>query len=244
MKYLTLLMTALLMTGSAYASEHPAWSYEGDGAPEHWGDLSADFSQCKTGMNQSPINITSTQKTHLAPLDFRFGDVPLTEINNGHTVQVNDDGGDELTLDNEKFSLQQFHFHTPSENTIDGKSFPLEAHFVHKNDKDEIAVIAVMFQTGKENPELQKLWQAMPGKAGEAVSIKQKLDLKGLFPADLSYYRFSGSLTTPPCTEGVRWLVIKQPMTVSEQQVEKFAATMHHHNNRPVQPLHGRMIVE
>lgn len=246
MKHLTLLMAALLMAGSAnvLASEHPAWSYEGEGAPEHWGNLSAEFSQCKTGANQSPINITAALKTHQEPLKFQFTDVALSEVNNGHTVQVNDNGGDILTLDNDKFTLQQFHFHTPSENTIEGKSFPLEAHFVHKNAQGETAVVAVMFEKGATNPELQKLWQQMPAKAGQETNVAQKINLRGLFPADLGYYRFSGSLTTPPCTEGVRWLVLKQPMSVSEQQVKQFADVMHHPNNRPVQPTHGRVVVE
>jgi carbonic anhydrase len=162
------------------------------------GELSPEYSQCKTGVNQSPINITGALEAKLAPLDLRFVNVSqVKEVNNGHTIQVADKSGDILTLDNEKFTLQQFHFHFPSENTIGGKSFPLEAHFVHQNDKGEIAV---MFRKGAENKELNKIWQKMPGKADEETMIKQAINLKEIFPRDMSYYRFSGSLTTPPCT--------------------------------------------
>ena len=158
-------------------------------------------------------------------------------------MQVNVREGDFVTLDGEKFVLQQFHFHSPSENTLNGKSFPMEAHFVHMNADGEIAVIAVMFETGKANAELEKIWQQMPEKAGEPVALKQQVSLDGLLPKDLTHYRFSGSLTTPPCTEGVRWLVVKQPQMLSEAQLEKFRHAMHHANNRPVQGLHGRVVV-
>ncbi|WP_249226249.1 carbonic anhydrase [Entomohabitans teleogrylli] len=246
MKLRVLMVSALLATASlnAQASEHPAWSYDGNGSPEHWAELSPEYSQCQTGANQSPINITAALKTNLEPLNLRFMELPLKEVNNGHTIQVADKGGDILTLDNQTFELQQFHFHTPSENTIEGRSFPLEAHFVHQNATGEIAVVAVMFRPGEENKELSKLWQHMPASAGSETAISQKIDLKGLFPKEMSYYRFSGSLTTPPCTEGVRWIVMKQPVTVSEQQVKQFAAVMRHPNNRPVQPAHGRVVVE
>ncbi|WP_434778045.1 carbonic anhydrase [Neisseria sp. Ec49-e6-T10] len=236
----------LLLIGSTnvLASEHPAWSYEGESSPEHWGDISSEFNLCKNGMNQSPVNITNTQKIHTKPLQLTFSQVSVTEINNGHTLQVNDNGGDIFTLDSEKFTLQQFHFHTPSENTIEGNSFPMEAHFVHKNEDGEIAVIAVMYKVGAENIELKKLLQSSPKEEGKEANLGQILTLKNLFPADLSYYRFTGSLTTPPCLEGVRWLVLKHPITASAQQIKQFADMMHHHNNRPVQPLHGRTIIE
>jgi carbonic anhydrase len=240
-------VSILLATGSinALASEHPTWSYEGKDSPELWGELSSEFSLCKTGENQSPINITSVLKAHLKPLKLRFFEIPLKEVNNGHTVQVSDKGGDILTLDNKKFVLQQFHFHAPSENIIDGKRFPLEAHFVHQNDQGEVVVVAVMFQQGAENAELNKLWKQIPEKVGEETGVNQKINLKGLFPADMSYYRFGGSLTTPPCTEGVRWVVMKHLMTASEQQIKRFEAAMQHHpNNRPLQPSHGRVVVE
>jgi carbonic anhydrase len=119
----------------------------------------------------------------------------------------------------------------------------MEVHFVHMNTDGEIAVVAVMFETGKANPELEKIWQQMPEHIGETLMLKDKVSLNGLLPKDMTHYRFSGSLTTPPCTEGVRWMVLKQPVTLSEAQLEKFQHAMHHANNRPVQDLHGRTIV-
>jgi len=192
---------------------------------------------------QSPVDIKDVMKVHPHPLELSYTLPPVNVVNNGHSVQVNVREGDFITLDGEKFVLQQFHFHAPSENTINGKSFPMEAHFVHMDADGEIAVVAVMFETGAANPELEKIWQQMPEKIGETAPLKSNVALSGLLPKNLTHYRFSGSLTTPPCTEGVRWLVIKQPQTLSEQQLEKFQHVLHHANNRPVQSLHGRVIV-
>lgn len=229
---------------SAAATDAPHWSYDGDAAPQNWSKLSPDFHLCEQGKAQSPINIKEALPVHPHPLKLSYQLPPVSVINNGHSVQVNVQQGDFATLDGDKFVLQQFHFHSPSENTLNGKSFPMEAHFVHMDAEGEVAVIAVMFETGKANPELEKIWQQMPEKAGESVMLKEKVSLDGLLPKDLTHYRFSGSLTTPPCTEGVRWLVVKQPQTLSEAQLEKFQHVMHHANNRPVQGLHGRVVVD
>jgi carbonic anhydrase len=236
---LTLSVTAL----PVFANEAPHWSYDGEAAPQNWSKLSPDFHLCEQGKAQSPIDIKDALEVHPRPLNLSYQLPPVSVINNGHSVQVNVREGDFVTLDGEKFVLQQFHFHSPSENTLNGKSFPMEAHFVHMNADGEIAVIAVLFETGKANAELEKIWQQMPEKAGEPVALKQQVSLDGLLPKDLTHYRFSGSLTTPPCTEGVRWLVVKQPQTLSEAQLEKFRHAMHHANNRPVQGLHGRVVV-
>ncbi|CAK9883643.1 MAG: Carbonic anhydrase [Candidatus Erwinia impunctatus] len=161
-----------------------------------------------------------------------------------HTIQITVNDGDDFILDNEKFILKQFHFHTPSENHIFDKSYPLEAHFVHANSDGEVAVIAVMFDIGKENSTLNTILQAVPEKVDDSQPLKKTIDLAPLFPEDKSYYRFSGSLTTPPCSEGLSWLVIKQPLTLSEKQLNKFTKILKHTNNRPIQPLRGRVIVE
>ncbi len=229
---------------SAAAADAPHWSYDGDAAPQNWSKLSPDFHLCEQGKAQSPIDIKEALQVHPRPLKLSYQLPPVSVINNGHSVQVNVQQGDFATLDGDKFVLQQFHFHSPSENTLNGKSFPMEAHFVHMDAEGEVAVIAVMFETGKANPELEKIWQQMPEKAGESVMLKEKVSLDGLLPKNLTHYRFSGSLTTPPCTEGVRWLVVKQPQTLSEAQLEKFQHVMHHANNRPVQGLHGRVVVD
>ena len=232
-----------IMPISVFASH---WSYEGEGSPEHWGALSEEFKTCQTGMNQSPINIDTALAAHLSPLDVRYTDGPVTLINNGHTVQagLKSTTSDTVTIDGTPFTLQQVHFHAPSENTVHGKHYAMEAHLVHKDAKGNTAVVAVMFDVGAENAALKALWAAVPEKTEQEVSIPAQLDLNTLLPTDKHYWRFSGSLTTPPCSEGVTWIVLKQSMTLSDAQLKKFAQTMHHDNNRPTQPLNGRVVVE
>ena len=165
-------------------------------------------------------------------------------VNNGHTLQVTASDEDEFRLDDQIFTLRQYHFHTPSENRINGKSFPLEAHFVHASKEGDVAVLAVMFEVGPENSALNPLLARLPKEKDHEISIDKHLDLRPLFPADLHCYRFSGSLTTPPCTEGLRWLVMKNTVTLSEKQLEMFKQALEHSNNRPLQPLNGRVIVQ
>ncbi|HIE5389102.1 TPA: carbonic anhydrase [Enterobacter cancerogenus] len=237
------LLALSILSTSAYASH---WSYEGEGSPEHWGELDDAYKMCQTGMNQSPVNIDSTVKAHISPLQTHYSDGPVTLTNNGHTIQAGEKGEtrDSITLDKQSWTLQQFHFHAPSENTVHGKKYAMEMHLVHKNDKGELVVVAVMFDKGAANAELEKLWRVMPEQAEKNVSITENLDLNKLLPKDKTYWRFSGSLTTPPCSEGVTWVVLKHPLTVSVEQLAKFTHTMHHDNNRPVQSLHGRLVVE
>ena len=222
------------------------WSYEGEGAPEHWSQLSDEYKTCQQGMNQSPIDIDTTASAHLHPLVTHYSDGPDVILNNGHTVQatLGQTASDSITLDDKNYQLQQFHFHAPSENTVHGKHSALEMHLVHKDKSGEIVVVAVMYNLGAANQELDKLWKAMPEKAESENALTATPDINKLIPADKSSWRFSGSLTTPPCSEGVTWLVLKQPMTLSQAQLDKFAHTMHHDNNRPTQPLHGRVVVE
>jgi len=238
----TLLALSLLPV-TALASH---WSYEGEGAPEHWGTLNDEFKTCQAGKNQSPVNIDTTFKAHIAPLDVHYSDGPVTIINNGHTIQagLKSTTADTITLDGTPFTLQQFHFHAPSENTLHGKHFAMEMHLVHKNANGDIAVVAVMFSEGKANKELDKLWASMPEQTDVENKIITQTNLSGLLPKDKTYWRFSGSLTTPPCSEGVTWIVLKHPLTLSAAQLEKFSHTLHHDNNRPTQPLNGRVIVE
>ncbi|WP_194208064.1 carbonic anhydrase [Superficieibacter sp. 1612_C1] len=232
-----------LLPGLAMASH---WGYEGEGSPEHWSEVSAENQLCQQGMNQSPIDINTTYKAHINPLKNSYIDGPVSIINNGHTVQANfaDGAKDSIKIDGVVYTLQQLHFHAPAENTIHGKHYPMEMHLVHKNAEGEVAVVAVMFTTGKANSELAKLWKAMPAQADQPQPLEKGIDINGLLPKDKTHYRFSGSLTTPPCSEGVSWLVLKTPVTLSEQQLKQFTDTMHHHNNRPTQPLHGRVVIE
>jgi carbonic anhydrase len=200
---------------------------------------------CAIGMNQSPINITASVDADLPAIGFDYGTSPAEILNNGHTVQVNVENGSSITVDGHKYALKQYHFHTPSENHIAGKDFPLEAHFVHADDEGNLAVVGVMFEEGAENAELAQLWAKMPMKEGERNILDgEAKELTKLLPADHEYYRFNGSLTTPPCSEGVKWMVMKEPLSISKAQVEKFSHAVHGANNRPVQPLNARVIVE
>ena len=220
------------------------WAYEGKQGADNWAKLSPEFATCETGRNQSPINIENTMRASLKPLK-GIQKFPAKDIvNNGHTVQANFKQGNMLVLDSAPYQMKQVHFHAPSENTINGKSYPLEAHFVHADSKGNLTVIGVMFKEGEANPGLEKLWSQLPDKEGAPVSLKSRVIPSELIPENRAYYRFSGSLTTPPCSEGVRWLLMKTPMTASKAQIEAFERAVKHHNNRPVQALNGRVIVE
>ncbi|WP_461607294.1 carbonic anhydrase [Aeromonas rivipollensis] len=238
----SLLAGALLLCPAAFAAT-AHWEYSGEAGPAKWASLTPEFGQC-AGSNQSPVNLTALVEAELAPLQFHYLPGGKTLVNNGHTVQVNYAPGSTLQLDGMAFELKQFHFHAPSENLIEGKSYPLEGHLVHANGKGELAVVAVMFEAGRANPALSQAWQALPAKAGETRALKVPLSAEQLLPTQRDYYRFSGSLTTPPCSEGVRWLVMKQPVQVSQAQIDAFKAVMHHPNNRPVQPLNGRQVLQ
>ncbi|MGL5304367.1 MAG: carbonic anhydrase [Aeromonas sp.] len=242
-------MKKLLLASSLCCLFSPAllaathWGYEGKAGPAQWAKLTPEFGQC-AGSNQSPVDLNGLVEAELVPLVFNYQAGGNSVLNNGHTVQVSYAPGSTLEVDGSKFELKQFHFHAPSENLIKGKSYPLEGHLVHVNDKGEIAVVAVMFEAGKPNAALAKAWSALPAKEGESHEIKTPIAADKLLPANRDYYRFNGSLTTPPCSEGVRWLVMKQPVEVSQAQIDAFKAVMHHPNNRPVQPLHGRVVMQ
>lgn len=238
----SLLAGALLLCPTAFAAT-AHWEYSGETGPAKWASLTPEFGQC-AGSNQSPVNLTALVEAELAPLQFHYLPGGKTLVNNGHTVQVNYAPGSTLQLDGMAFELRQFHFHAPSENLIEGRSYPLEGHLVHANDKGELAVVAVMFEPGRANAALSQAWQALPTQAGETRALEAPLSAEPLLPTQRDYYRFSGSLTTPPCSEGVRWLVMKQPVQVSQAQIDAFKAVMHHPNNRPVQPLNGRQVLQ
>lgn len=226
----------------AYHEVH--WGYTGHTSPDKWGSLSEKYRECATGLNQSPINITHSIHSFLPPLSPSYGSDSNYIVDNGHTVQVNMASGSTVVIDDITFELKQFHFHAPSENHIEGKEFPLEGHFVNLDKDGNIAVLAVMFEEGEENKELAKFWDTMPTKAGEIHELKLSKIANALLPVDKHYYRFNGSLTTPPCTEGVRWFVFKDTLTISKEQVAKFKKIMHGVNNRPIQPLDARIIVD
>ncbi|HDR1407682.1 TPA: carbonic anhydrase [Pasteurella multocida] len=224
---------------------HTHWGYTGHESPEHWAELSPKFRICGEGKNQTPIEIKHTIDGKLAPikLDYRPSNVEI--VNNGHTIQVDfKEASNRMQLNGKTFTLKQFHFHVPSENLIRGKSFPMEAHFVHADNEGNLAVLGVLYVLSSENQRLAPIWQNFPQKAGEKYTLSTAFDPATLIPKKRDYYRFSGSLTTPPCSEGVNWLVLKHYDNISQSQVEAFATLMKGHNNRPVQPINARVIVE
>lgn len=242
MKMNAWLTASLLLSSSAFAATAPHWEYSGESGPDNWAKLTPEFAAC-AGKNQSPVNIGGTIKAALAPIKTHYVAGGNELVNNGHTLQVNYQPGSTLELDGQRFTLKQFHFHVPSENLIRGQAYPLEAHLVHANDKGELAVLAVMFKVGAANKLLDQAWKSLP-KSGNKVAFDSPLDARKLLPTKLNYYRFSGSLTTPPCSEGVRWLVLKHPMTVSQAQLDAFKTAIPHANNRPVQSVNAREILE
>jgi len=243
--YLFVLSVFFLWGNAANAAEKTHWGYTGHGAPAHWGDLSENYALCKTGKHQSPVNLSGTVKANLDAITFSYRPSPLQVVNNGHTIQVNYQKGSFITVDGRDFALLQFHFHSPSENRINGNAFPMEAHFVHADKEGNLAVVAVMLTSGKVHATLDDVWKHMPASAGgKASPAGAEINAMDLLPDDKRYYRFSGSLTTPPCTEGVRWFVMKAPAMVSGKQADQFRSTMGQHTNRPVQPVNARVVLE
>ena len=236
--FMAILALAALVT-SVQATE---WDYSGDKGPANWAQLSAEFSMCN-GSNQSPVDLTGLVDAQLAPISFNYHTGSSDIINNGHTVQVNAKAGNSIVVDGVSFELKQFHFHVPSENHINGKSYPMEAHLVHADKDNHLAVVAVMFEAGQPNALLDKVWQQAPDIGGKA-SLTTDLPAVALLPSDRDYYRFNGSLTTPPCSEGVRWLVLKQPVTASNAQLKQLVHHIHHENNRPLQAVNARVILQ
>jgi carbonic anhydrase len=201
------------------------------------------YAACSTGFEQSPIDINHTLEADLPPLALDYKALGQEVLNNGHTIQVNVAPGSTLTLDGQVYTLKQFHFHAPSEDRVNGESFAMEAHLVHADAEGHLAVVAVLYRLGAENPTLAEVWGVSPKVAETKHALWSPIDPKGLLPKGQDYYLFSGSLTTPPCTEGVRWVVMKEPLTVSQAQVDTFIEMMHGPNNRPLQAVNARPLL-
>ncbi len=230
----------------------PHWDYGTEHGPANWASLSPDFATCASGKGQSPIDIVKA-KAEAAPAvktSYTLAELRVVHhehvadgINNGHTVQVNYQGADTLTLGEETFNLLQYHFHSPSENTVDGKHYAMEMHLVHKSPAGKLAVLGVFIEEGAENAAYAPVWANLPKEKGKEFHLEHvKVNVDDLLPRERTTYRFDGSLTTPPCTEGVKWLVLTQPAALSAQQIAAFRAVIDN-NNRPTQPLHGRKVV-
>lgn len=243
MKLRAPLLGIALFAAAGLSQAHGHWGYEGHEGPHHWGELDPGFMACKNGKEQSPINITTAKKSaDLKPIAFSYKASAAEVVNNGHTIQVNLADGGSIKLGDEEFKLLQFHFHTPSEEQIDGRHFPMVAHLVHKSADGKLAVVAVLLELGQENAALKETFGNMPAKAGDKQTLSAGLNAADLLPQDRTYYAFKGSLTTPPCSEGVRWQVLQKPVSISVGQFAAFKG-LYPMNARPIQPLHGRRVM-
>ncbi|KEQ16817.1 carbonic anhydrase [Endozoicomonas numazuensis] len=235
---------ALCASSTTVLAAASSWSYGGSEGPEFWGELSEKYELCTTGKNQSPINLDHFIEADLKPLEINYSAAGNEILNNGHTIQVNFQPGSTMSLDGHSYELKQFHFHAPSENQIKGESFPLEVHLVHADKEGNLAVVGIMFKEGAENKALVQAWKQMPEKKNAKEALSQVINAEDMLPTNKAYYRFNGSLTTPPCSEGVTWLLMKDPVTVSKEQIEQFTKVMGTHTNRPVQPLNARPVLQ
>jgi carbonic anhydrase len=217
------------------------WSYDGRGQPEAWGSLKAEFAKCSSGTRQSPIDIRDGIRVDLEAIQFDYKPSPFRVIDNGHTVQVNVGPGNGIDVGGRRFELVQFHFHRPSEERINGKQFEMVAHLVHKDLTGRLAVVAVLLDRGSAHALVQNVWNNLPLEKNEEVAARGMMDVAELLPAERSYFTYMGSLTTPPCSEGVLWMVLKNPVPISEQQIGIFAH-LYPMNARPVQAAAGRLI--
>ena len=234
------LAACTIVASTALAAEK--WSYSGEGAPANWGKLSEEYRICGAGTQQSPIDLAKPISSTRAPLEIHWQPMKLDIVNNGHTIEIAAEKGSYIVMEGRRFELLQFHFHHASEHTVDGKSFPLEVHFVHQAAEGDLAVLGVFFKLGAENAALAPFWSALPKVAGAPVKSETTIRPAALVPATQAHYRYAGSLTTPPCSEVVNWLVYSTPVEISDAQVKAFAA-LFPDNARPVQPLNHRFLL-
>jgi carbonic anhydrase len=228
----------------AHVEEH--WSYAGRTGPDNWGKLKPDYEQCALGQRQSPINIQSadTLLGPAEPLRFQYRASGGSVVHNGHTLQVDVEGDNTLTVRGDTYRLKQFHFHHPAEERINNRSFAMVAHLVHQNDAGQLAVVAVLLDPGASNPLVRKVWTHLPVDVNDRVRLPGNLvNLNELLPADRRYYQFLGSLTTPPCSEGVLWMVLKGVQSLGPDELKLFGQ-LFPNNARPVQPRNSRMVRE
>ena len=232
-------------TAAAHAAANTAahWSYQGVAGPQTWGGLKPEFTLCGNGQRQSPIDIRGGLAVDLDPVKFNYQASLFGVIDNGHTVQANVAQGNHIEIGGKRFELVQFHFHRPSEERIDGRQFEMSLHLVHKDGQGRVAVVALLLDKGLPQPAVQKVWNNLPLEKGEELSARAPLELAELLPTDRRYFTYMGSLTTPPCSEGVQWVVMRQPVSMSAEQIELFAR-MYPMNARPVQQVSGRRILQ
>ncbi|QNI30681.1 carbonic anhydrase family protein [Alloacidobacterium dinghuense] len=241
-----LIFCALVLAAATAQQQHPehTWDYSNLHGPSHWAELGPEFAPCANGHHQSPIDIRNPQSADLPPIQFNYNPSPLDIIDNGHTVMIIYAPGSFITVGGKRYELRQFHFHRPSEERINGVDYEIGAHLVHADQQGHLAVVAVLLQKGEDNPLVHELWEDIPKEKDKEEHLNNiQIDLAKLLPADRGYYTFDGSLTTPPCSEGVTWYVLKHPVTVTTAEIEQFSK-LYRANARPTQPLYGRVVLE
>ena len=222
---------------------HAQWDYAGSGGPDSWGQMKPEFARCSSGLRQSPIDIRDGIKVNLDPVQFDYKPSAFRVLDNGHTVQVSVGPGNSIDVGGRRYDLVQFHFHRPSEERINGRQFDMVVHLVHKDIDNRLAVVAVLLDRGSAHPLVQNVWNNLPLEKGDEVVARTTIDLNALLPTERSYFTYMGSLTTPPCSEGVLWMVMKAAMPVSNEQIGIFAR-LYPMNARPIQSVSGRLIKE
>jgi len=229
---------------SSAVDDAGGWSYEGTAnGPTKWGDLDASNRVCSIGSQQSPIDVGEGIKAQLPPVRVTWARSVATIENNGHTIQGNLAESSTLAIgDGGNFRLVQFHFHHPSEHLIAGKRFAMEVHFVHANAANSLAVLAVMMTAGRANAVFNKIVSTMPEKEGPPVKADDAINPNGLLPAGRSYFRYQGSLTTPPCSETVDWLLLTEPIQAAQADIARFGK-LYAMNARPLQKTNRRFVV-
>ncbi len=239
---LLLVATGCTHTDDGGGHSGPEWSYQGTTGPAHWGDLAESFRLAREGTRQSPIDLSTTAGADSSALSFHYQPFPLSMLNNGHTIQVNCGSGGWIELADERYELAQFHFHSPSEHTVNGSAFPMEIHLVHKNAAGQLAVVGLLVAEGASNSVLDVVWSHIPAQAGATQAVEgQSFDATELLPDDRQRNSYAGSLTTPPCSEGVQWSVVRAPIELSAEQIAAFRK-IYHGNARPTQPLNDRPV--
>ena len=248
MKALSVLLVILILSCACAPRQAettpPHWTYEGEEGPSHWEELDQTYAACGAGKSQSPIDVANPSEQDLTNISFRYEPSEVNILNNGHTVQVNYDAGSYIELDNVRYDVVQFHYHAPSEHTIDGESFPAELHIVHKSADGNLAVVGILLKEGTENVAYQPFISNLPAEKTDPKDAGVKIDAIDLLPSVQTTFRYSGSLTTPPCTEGVNWLLMTTPVELSMQQLTALDSLFESGNNRPVQPMNERTLIE
>lgn len=243
LKGLTLLGACPLCIWRSWASEDAHWSYEGEAGPDRWGALTKENAACSAGSQQSPVNIVGSTKADLPKLKIAWLEEGSKIVNNGHTIQINVPPGGKLAAGDNSYELVQFHFHAPSEHLINGKHFPMEAHFVHSNAASgALGVLGVFLIEGRSNQAFARIADTFPLNAGDEAPAPTGAGPRGLVPKSLKYWKYEGSLTTPPCSEIVDWMVCMDPMEVAKADIAKFTA-LYSMNARPVQEARRRFIL-